>query len=89
MNQHLSLRSGNPALTASTFTRLGQAAYSESMTIQGTVNKTAVSLLIVMISASWTWGMPAGDPRAGGLMGLKAFGENRGLKALRDLRGHL
>jgi len=74
MNQHLSLRSGNPALTASTFTRLGQAAYSESMTIQGTVNKTAVSLLIVMISASWTWGMPAGDPRAGGLMGLGVIG---------------
>ena len=74
MNQHLSLRSGNPALTASTFTRLGRAAYSEAMTIQGTVNKTAVSLLIVMISASWTWGMPAGDPRAGGLMGLGVIG---------------
>ena len=74
MNQHLSLRSGNPALTASTFTRFGEAAYSESMTIQGTVNKTAVSLLIVMISASWTWGMPAGDPRAGGLMGLGVIG---------------
>jgi uncharacterized YccA/Bax inhibitor family protein len=44
------------------------------MTIQGTVNKTAVSLLIVMISASWTWGMPAGDPRAGGLMGLGVIG---------------
>lgn len=74
MNQHLSLRSGNPALSASTFTGFGRVAQTESMTIQGTVNKTALSLLIVMVSASYTWGMPTVDGRFGGLIALGAIG---------------
>lgn len=74
MNQHLSLRSGNPALSTSTFTAFERADYSESMTIQGTVNKTALSLLIVMVAASYTWGMPMVDGRFGGLIALGAIG---------------
>ena len=74
MNQHLSLRSGNPALSASTFTGFGSMEQAESMTIQGTVNKTALSLLIVMVSASYTWGMPIVDGRFGGLIALGAIG---------------
>ena len=74
MNQHLSFRSGNPALSASTFTGFGRMEQTESMTIQGTVNKTAISLLIVMVSASYTWGMPVVDGRFGGLIALGAIG---------------
>ena len=74
MNQHLSFRSGNPALSASTFTGFGRMEQTESMTIQGTVNKTAISLIIVMVSASYTWGMPVVDGRFGGLIALGAIG---------------
>ena len=44
MNRHLALRSGNPALNKNTFAQLAQASES-TMTIGGTVNKTALSLL--------------------------------------------
>ena len=33
------------------------------MTIQGTVNKTALSLLILMATASYTWNLGVGDSR--------------------------
>ena len=39
MNQHLSLRSGNPTLNAKTFSGFDMTA-SQSMTISGTVQKT-------------------------------------------------
>ena len=54
MNRHLSLRSGNPALKKNTFQNL---AYSETdrMTLEGTVNKTIISLLILLFTASYTY----------------------------------
>jgi uncharacterized YccA/Bax inhibitor family protein len=47
------MRSGNPALSAKSFEGLG--AYSEVMTLEGTVNKTMLLLLLVVATASWTW----------------------------------
>lgn len=47
------MRTGNPTLTASTFTGLAQTG--EAMTIQGTVNKTFLLLILVMLSAAWIW----------------------------------
>jgi len=50
-------RSGNPALMGDIFGR--DAAVSERvMTIQGTVNKTLVLLLIATVTASWVWAEP-------------------------------
>ena len=46
MRKHLSLRSGNPVLSKSTFINTG--SISEKMTINGTVNKTAISLLLLV-----------------------------------------
>tara|TARA_B100000900_G_scaffold103148_1_gene85482 strand:+ start:3635 stop:4372 length:738 start_codon:yes stop_codon:yes gene_type:complete len=46
MNKHLTLRSGNPVLSKSTF--LNTDSISEKMTINGTVNKTAISLLLLV-----------------------------------------
>ena len=46
MNKHLTLRSGNPVLSKSTF--LNADSISEKMTINGTVNKTAISLLLLV-----------------------------------------
>jgi len=48
-------RSSNPVLKESAFT--GQIATGEVMTIQGTVNKTGVLLLFVVVAAAWTWGL--------------------------------
>ncbi len=68
MNQHLSLRSGNPALRAETFIRAGSVPADQAMTIMGTVNKTALSLLLLMTTAIFTWNIPVGDPRTAGFM---------------------
>ncbi len=67
MNRHLTLRSGNPALRASTFRQFTDTA-SETMTIMGTVHKTALSLLLLLTTAIYTWNLPLGDPKATGLM---------------------
>jgi uncharacterized YccA/Bax inhibitor family protein len=48
-------RSSNPVLKEKAFA--GQLATGEAMTIQGTVNKTGLLLLLVVVSAAWTWGL--------------------------------
>lgn len=47
------MRSGNPVLKSDTF---DIAPQGERMTLGGTVNKTAILLALVLISAIYTWG---------------------------------
>jgi len=47
------MKSGNPALTASTFD--GLAASDNPMTLSGTINKTAMLLALVLAGVGWTW----------------------------------
>lgn len=50
------MRSSNPALSGDTFTSLSYSTgRAEAMTIQGTVYKTILLLLIALLSAGWTW----------------------------------
>jgi uncharacterized YccA/Bax inhibitor family protein len=49
------MRTANPALNDATFTGFGRTDAGASMTIQGTVNKTIALLLLLVLSASWTW----------------------------------
>jgi len=58
------MRTANPALNSKTFTGLPRVVDDRTMTIQGTVNKTALLLLLVLFSSSWTWNLffSAGDP---------------------------
>jgi uncharacterized YccA/Bax inhibitor family protein len=49
------LRSNNPVLREKAFA--GAIPSGETMTIQGTVNKTGLLLLFVVAAAAWTWGM--------------------------------
>ena len=53
------MRSGNPALKESTFLDLGSGAVvrggSDVMTLNGTVNKTGVLLLLSVITAAFAW----------------------------------
>ena len=58
MNHHLSMRSGNPALSSKTFKNI-EGIVAEKMTIEGTINKTAMSLLLLMAAASYTWMNPS------------------------------
>ena len=62
MAGHLAMRSGNPALTADTFATFPAVADDQAMTIGGTVNKTALSLLILLIAANFVWNRGASDP---------------------------
>ena len=68
MNPHLSMRSGNPALSAKTFKNAVNTG-TEKMTIGGTVNKTAMSLLLLMATASYTWTNPSPALMMFGLFG--------------------
>ena len=53
MNKHLSLRSGNPVLSKSTFTTTTNV--TDTMTIEGTVNKTMISLFLLVGTGYFTF----------------------------------
>ena len=59
------MRSGNPALTADSFRGDRALPGAEAMTVSGTVNKTALSLLLLVTTASFTWNMGLADGRVG------------------------
>lgn len=58
------MRSANPALGDHTFDRAVPG--TEQMTLGGTVNKTGLSLLILLVTASYIWNRGADDPALGG-----------------------
>jgi uncharacterized YccA/Bax inhibitor family protein len=51
------MKSSNPALLSNPFSGFGTVTESNSMTIRGTVNKTLLMLLLVMLPAAWVWKM--------------------------------
>jgi uncharacterized YccA/Bax inhibitor family protein len=57
------MRSANPALGAETFRAAPRAIGDEAMTIQGTVNKTALALVVLLVAATYTWNLGIRDPR--------------------------
>ena len=69
------LRTSNPALNEKAFRGVA-ALGGETMTLQGTVNKTGLLLLCVVATSAWTWGLAHSEtPEAavpwmiGGLLG--------------------
>ena len=58
MGRHIGFRSGNPALGSETFRGFGTDAWERNMTIQGTVNKTAFALLLLLVTATISWNNP-------------------------------
>jgi uncharacterized YccA/Bax inhibitor family protein len=61
------MRTANPALNAKTFTDAPRIADpTRVMTIQGTVNKTLLMLVLLLIPAAWVWNkfFTAGTPQA-------------------------
>jgi hypothetical protein len=52
------MRTANPALSAKSFTGVGRAVdTARAMTINGTVNKTALLAVLTLIPATYTWRM--------------------------------
>lgn len=71
------MRTSNPALSDKAFQRAGYGG--DVMTINGTVNKVGILLLLVMVPAAWMWnqvmtawepGMAMGPALLGGIGGL-------------------
>ncbi len=50
------MRTANPALNAKTFSQSGSFGVGQTMTLQGTVNKSFVLLGLLLLTASWVWG---------------------------------
>lgn len=67
-------RSGNPAIQAGTFSGVSAAFDAGVMTIGGTVNKTALSLVMLLISAGYVWSRGAADPGIGAFIMAGALG---------------
>ena len=69
MSKHNALqmfgRSGNPALNDNTFRNEGRVI-GQTMTLQGTVNKTGLLLSILVLTAMYTWNLffQTGNPAA-------------------------
>jgi len=82
------MRTANPALNAKVFDQVGSPTVGGTMTLQGTINKTFVLLVLLVMSATWVWGkvmQPAPllegtgvaqgiPPAVSGLMMLGVFG---------------
>jgi len=51
------MRTGNPALNAKTFADYAGAVGERAMTIEGTVNRTGLLLVLLLLGAGWSWRM--------------------------------
>src|SRR5256884_8665310 len=60
------IRTSNPALNARTFADLRRDPTAPPMTLEGTVNKAAFLLFLVVVPAAWVWSQvrAALDPSA-------------------------
>jgi uncharacterized YccA/Bax inhibitor family protein len=60
------VRTGNPGLNANTFSGFARPAFGEErMTLQGTVNKSFLLLVVLLAGAFWTWSQYlTGNPAA-------------------------
>jgi uncharacterized YccA/Bax inhibitor family protein len=62
-------RKESAVLNSRTFQETPAAEYEEAMTVRGTVNKTAILLTIVAVSAAWSWRSMTHDAGLSGLSG--------------------
>ncbi len=69
------MRTANPALNQKTFEGLHSSAGTSTMTIQGTVTKTAVLLALLTLSAAYTWKTAAagGEVTAAGAAAVRPW----------------
>ena len=70
------MRTANPALNAKTFDQFETYSYEDRMTLMGTVHKSGLLLLILMVPAIWIWGQVSslGPQRVMVWMGIGLIG---------------
>lgn len=74
------MRTANPALNSKTFQDYEVAASGrETMSMQGTVNRTAFLLILLMLPAFWVWNMFFSSESAGAVMPYAIGGAVGGL----------
>ncbi len=56
------MRSANPALNEKTFSTHPAVMGAEVMTLNGTVNKTGLMLILLLVPAAWTWSQFFNNP---------------------------
>lgn len=65
------MRSSNPVMTGRIYEKAGSASSAGVMTINGTINKIGLMLLLLIAAASYTWNMVMGDdPGRAGTMAI-------------------
>src|SRR5678809_859192 len=77
------MQSGNPALNKNTFLDAASGAVftrgDEAMTINGTVNKTGLLLILVLVGAMFSWGRFSGPDSLPAMLPLMLGGAIGGL----------
>ena len=84
------MKTSNPALGEKTFQDMAQSQYgtryggypgeiASRMTLNGTVNKTGLMLVLAIISAGWTWHLFTQSQNAADVMPWKVFSPKAGL----------
>ncbi len=69
------MRTANPALNDKTFQQTSFGQYADTMTLQGTVNKAGMMLLLLIAGAAYTWSLfLEQDPAVGMWMMVGIFG---------------
>lgn len=73
----ISLRSGNPSLKTEAFEKFKSSDTTRKMTIQGTVNKTFILLLLLLVTFVYSWNQFVSNPN--GVLPLILVGAIGGL----------
>lgn len=68
------MRTGNPVLQTTTFSRAGTGAIGDRMTIGGTVNKTFLLLGLLVFTSAWVWGKAVAQEPVGAYLMVGIFG---------------
>lgn len=64
------MRSGNPSLKNDSFTKYSGAGTGKTMTIQGTVNRTLILLLLLLVTFVYSWNQFLSNPDSAMLLML-------------------
>jgi uncharacterized YccA/Bax inhibitor family protein len=77
------MRSGNPALGENTFLDIGSGRVvshgSDTMSLNGTVNRSGVLLALILVTAAFVWGKYEGPQSTGAILPWVALGGIGGL----------
>lgn len=68
------MRSSNPVFNSNTFSRPIGVGYGEAMTVNGTIHRTGILLLLALVAALFTWNQVSQGEAVGGYVMIGALG---------------